>query len=166
MATISHSKYQIVPSDENETIKQHMGLVVKVAQGFTPINSMVLDEYIQAGRIGLLTAIRKQNNVLSSFSTNAWHSIRWSILDYIKKEKKEQPLPITTDPSGSHQPEDIADYLPDSLSDREREVVILRTEGHTFKDIGEIQGFSKSWANYVFHSGVLKIQQANEGIYE
>lgn len=151
---------------EDGLIEQNMGLVVKIANDFNPINSTVLDEYIQAGRIGLLFAIRKYDETLGGFGTNAWHHIRWAILEYIKKEKKIQPPPITIEPSGEADPEDISDYLPNTLSDRERTVILLRTEGHTFTDIGKIHGYSKSWANYVFHSGVAKIQEANCGIYD
>ena len=143
-----------------------MGLVIKVVQSFNPINSFVFDEYVQAGRIGLLKGIRKYNEDRSSFPTTAWNHVRWGILNYIKQEQKEQPLPITADPSGDQQKENIEDYLPNTLSDRERKVIILRTEGHTFKDIGNMHGFSKSWANYIYHSGIIKIQEANDRIYE
>ena len=142
-----------------------MGLVVTVAKSFNPTNPMVMDEYVQAGRIGLLKAVRTYDIERSTFSTSAWYHIRWGILAYIKQEKKEPMLPITVEPSGNSY-ENITDYLPNTLSSRERDIVMLRTQGHTFKDIGEKYGYSKSWANYVFHSGVLKIQEANENIYD
>ena len=137
-----------------------MGLVVSIVKSFHPINPTVLDEYIQAGRIGLLKAVRKHDIARSSFSTTAWHYIRWAILHYIDREKTDTALPITIDPSGI-QHENVSDYFPSTLSDNERNVITLRTKGYTFKDIGEIKGYSKSWANYVFHSGVAKIREAN-----
>ena len=146
-------------------IQNNMGLVVKIAKGFNPSNAMVLDEYIQAGRIGLLKAIRTHNIKRSTFGTTAWHHIRWGILEYIKHEQMEPVLPITMEPSGETY-ESITDYLPNTLSEREREVILLRNQGHTFKDIGEIHGYSKSWANYIFHSGILKVKRANDIEYD
>ena len=137
-----------------------MGLIVKVAKSFNPATPMILDEYIQTGRIGLLKAIRKYDITRSTFSTSAWHHIRWAILGYIKQEYTTPTLPIMVEPSGEPH-EEITDYLPNTLSDRERDVIMLRTEGRTFKDIGEIHGYSKSWANYVFHDAVVKIKEAN-----
>ena len=160
MATISHSNI-----DENQLIQKHMGLVVQVAKSFNPSSPLVLDEYIQSGRIGLLKAIRAHDIKRGTFVTAAWYYIRWGILGYIKRECQESVLPITMDPSGEQQ-ENITEYFPNTLSDRERDVLVLRTQGYTFKDIGEKRGYSKSLANGVFHSGVLKIRQAKETIYD
>jgi len=131
MATISHSKF-----DENKLIEDNLGLIITVAKNFNPANPSVLDDYIQAGRIGLLKAIRTHDASRSAFATAAWHNIRWAILGYIKKEPIEHVLPITMEPSGEYR-ESIDDYLPNTLSDREKEVILLRTEGYTFKDIGK-----------------------------
>lgn len=143
-----------------------MGLIITVAKNFNPPNSFVLDDYIQAGRIGLLKAIRTHDISRGTFSTTAWHNIRWAILGHMKNEPIESVLPITMEPSGEYH-EAITDYLPNTLSDREKEVIMLRTEGYTFKAIGEKTGYSKSWAHYIFCSGVKKIRQSNDiGIYD
>jgi len=151
--------------DENQLIKDNMGLVIKIVKSFNPSNPTIFDEYVQAGRIGLLSAIRLYDENRGAFTTIAWNHIRWSILKYIKKEQSCHVFPITVDPSGEIK-ENITDYFPSTLSDRERNVILQHCEGNTFKDIGEKNGYSKSWANYVFHSGIKKIQKANEGIYD
>lgn len=149
--------------DENQIIEDNTGLIITVAKSLKPADQNTLDEYIQAGRIGLLKAIRSYDPSRGTFSNAAWNYIKWEILTYIKKEKSDNFLPITINPSGTFdEDEDITNYLPNTLSDREKNVVLLRNQGYSFKNIGEENGYSKSWANYVFHSGIQKIKDANK----
>jgi len=163
MAMISHSK--IDSKKENAIIEDNMGLIVNVVKTFNPTSENLFEEYIQAGRIGLLKAIRTSNKTCP-WSTMAWNNVKWSILNYINEESEDETIfPITVEPSGNTK-EEIYDYIPSNLLDREKEVLQLRIEGNSFKDIGAKLGYSKNWAHYVFYSGVRKIRNANEILFD
>ncbi len=153
---------------EDELIEKNMGLVNSVVQTFNPPDLINFDEYLQAGRIGLLKAVRNYDESRGKFSTIAWHTIKWEILSHIDDTKLDT-LPITQELTSGEITEDVTEYFPESLTAKELKVLNLRKEGHTFKSIGSIlgkefgleNGYSKSWANLIFHNSLDKIREAN-----
>ena len=142
-------------------IEANMGLVSSVVETFNPTSPIDFDEYKQAGRIGLLNAIRKYDETRGKFSTIAWHNIKWEILSHIENSQSRD-FSMVQEPSSGIAEEDVTEYFPESLTDKELRVLNLRKEGHTFKSIGSaLGGYSKSWANLIFHNGIDKIREAN-----
>ena len=68
---------------EDQLIRNNYGLVVSQALSFLSKNSS-LDEFIQAGLIGLLRAIRQHDEDIAKFSTYATVCIMW---DYLSEEE-------------------------------------------------------------------------------
>lgn len=144
-------------------MEENMGLVVLLANSFKPKNSNELDEFVQLGRIGLWKAIQKHDPKKSRLSTTIWHYIRWEILRYIDKEKKNKGF-LEIDESiyeDSKSIGSVSDFFPDNLNKKEVDVIRLRLEGYTFLDIGKKLGYSRGWANNTFKSAVKKINDAN-----
>lgn len=147
---------------EEQLVLDNMGLVVSLAKSFRPPNPTELDEYIQLGRIGLFKAIRKHDPSKAKLSTLAWLYIRWEIIRYIESQNKNITLPLLTDKSYDVDMS-IWEVLPDSLTDIEKQVVALRLEGRTFKDIGKKLGdYSRGWANTLYTRAIKKANEANQ----
>jgi len=141
-----------------------MGLVVSLARSFNPPNAIELDNYIQSGRIGLWKAIQKHDPARGKLTTIAWNHIRWEIIRYIKKNKKDVSLEECSYMEPSHQESDgLWEFEPSTLTDIEKGVVQMRLYGYKLDEIGkEFGGKTKSWANNIFKSAVQKIREANE----
>lgn len=139
--------------------EENMGLITSVVQSFRPKNHEERDELLQIGRIGLWKAHLKYDG-RSAFSTCAWNYIRWEILRYFKRNKIQSDISLDTDIPNTHT-ESLWEYLPDSLSEKEKTVLHLKLEGNSFIDIGKRLGYSKGWANNIYRTAVEKIKEAN-----
>lgn len=145
---------------ENQLVQDNLGLVVRIAKSFSPINATELEEYIQVGAIGLLKAIRKHDPELGKLSTIAWQAIRWEILKYMRGANKHSHVGLIQD--AVYMPHDnMWECLPSTLSDKEKLILKLKTEGYTFKDIGIKVGYTRGWVNRLYQSAIKKIKQAN-----
>ena len=145
---------------EERLVKENLGLVVHVAKSFHPPNHTELDEYIQSGRIGLLKAIRKHNELISTLSTYAWRYIGWEILNYIRQNKRHNY--DTIDDIEDHYNNDhLWEFLPDNLNSQELSILQLRYDGCTFKEIGRQNNTTSYWASKIYKSAIKKITRAN-----
>lgn len=154
---------------EQQVLHANMGLVVSVAKSFKPPNSTELEEYLQEGRIGLLNGIRTYNPDKGKLSTWATHNIRWQIMRYISKSKRNniqylQPQTIDTFSTNGREHNRLWEVLPDSLSDNEREIINLKSLGCTLKEAVEIMGnnMTPAWASQVYQAAVKKIRESND----
>ena len=137
-----------------------MGLVISLAKRFNPSNPQELDEYIQAGRIGLLIAIRKHNPELGALSTIAWQYIRREIRKYIKFYTKFKYQEMHNN-IPSDKKEELWEYLPNNLTEQEKKIIKLKSMGHTMSEIEDKIQIGASKANKIFKTGIKKIQNAN-----
>lgn len=151
---------------ETRLIEENMGLVISLAKTFNPPNQTELEEYIQEGRIGLLGAIRDHDAKKAKLSTLAWYRIRWKILAYIGKQKKSSNLHTSIDPhvldtlvSEPTFINNIWEYIPDSLTEIERDIVNLKLEGYTVKEISHI--LNVTGIGHSFKIAMEKIRNAN-----
>ena len=150
---------------ETDIFNENLNLVLYLAYTFRPINisedkwQHLLEEYIQVGSIGLLKAIRVHNSKRGRISTIAWSIIRHEILRYIQQENKYE-IPLSCD-SITYPEEHLWEFLP-KLTNTENQVIQLRIDGYTFKEIGQHFHKSKCWANQLFIKTIQKIKQANE----
>lgn len=150
--------------DENELIEQFQGLIRTIAKRFNPPNETEMSEYVQEGNIALLKASRKFNiNKGSKLSTLAWTYIVRAISQYIYlKKKKDWIEPLGSKDIGYFPSEKLWESLPDGLSDVESEILSMRLDGYTFKEIGEKFGYTKAWANKTLNQLMKKIKNINE----
>ncbi len=158
---MSHSKgYQFDSEQEDKLVKQNIGLVVFLARSFNPKNHTDLDDYISSGLLGLLFAIRKYNAKLGNgLATLAWTCIRNEILRYIKTQKRiEYPSYLVDDIAVPYK-ENLWEYIPDTLSELEEEVLMLRCKNYTFNEIGSQYKYSKVWAYHIYQTAINKIRE-------
>ena len=146
---------------EEQLVQDNLGLVVSLAKSFNPPNVTELDEYIQLGRIGLMKAIRVHDPKRSAVSTLAWYYIRWEIMRYLNK-KHHPTLELLEEPACNHT-DTLWEYIPTTLNEKEYTVVKLKSEGYTFREIGEkLGGYTRGWANRLYTSATNKIKKAND----
>lgn len=152
---------------EESLIQSNMGLVIKIAQSFTPRNPLELDDFIQLGRIGLWKAIKKYDPSRAKLCTYAWFYIKGEISRHITKEHKHknrfQNRLNTATVLEVPPKESVWDYVPSTLTKSERFVIEKRLENYTFQQIAdELGGFTKGWANKLYKRAIMKIQKENE----
>lgn len=145
---------------EMKLIKENMGLVRSIAQKFKP--SSELQEYAQAGSIGLLKAIRSYDENKSDFPGWAYHHIRWEIIKYIKSIRPKGLVPLSTVEEPSYLPNtSLFDVIPDYLTNEEQQIIVLRVANYNLKEISEIMGMSTYSLGKTLKTAVDKIREAN-----
>ncbi|MDE5601299.1 MAG: sigma-70 family RNA polymerase sigma factor, partial [Clostridia bacterium] len=158
---------------EGNVLKQYAPLVKSIARSFYIIGADG-DDLIQLGMIGLMRAVRTfSTEGAASFKTYASHCIRNSILDDIRRQKKEQDQTIDIDdvfiPSIEQEPERI--YIEDEalrilidaigavLSELEMEVLMLYLEARSYAEISEKLGIEKKQVDNTLYSVKKKIKK-------
>jgi RNA polymerase sigma factor (sigma-70 family) len=148
---------------EDEHLSKNIGLIIKLAKSFNPTDTTQLDEYIQLGRIGFLKALRHHDPKRGKLSTLAWMCIRQEILRHIKQDQKHNAASLNNDIPEDKVLVDIHHYLPSSLTPDERRILILRSEGCTFKEIGQqTGGHTRIWINKRYKSAINKVKKLYE----
>jgi RNA polymerase sigma factor (sigma-70 family) len=144
--------------EEARLVQENIGLVISQAKKFKPTRVTDVDDYIQAGSIGLLKAIRKydplthKDTKLSSF---AWIAILREIVHEANKFKETtQTLEFEVPVSAI---EEFKDNLP-NLSEHELEIIMLRAEGYTLKEIGAKFNKTKEWARQQLKAIIQKVR--------
>lgn len=154
---------------EDDAISKNLGLIIKLARSFKPSNATELEEYIQLGRIGFLKAFRKYDPDRGALSTMAWHYIRWEIIQHLNKQRKhkvkkdiEEPSDTTDEKITSMDCENLWEFLPSNLNDKEKNIVELKLQGHTYKEIGQKLNYTQHWISKLYKSAIKKIKYANK----
>ena len=97
MSTSEHSKIDGMSTDVTSksvvTVLSDYALLVKSRALKYLNNYCELEDLIQEGNIGLLTAFRKYNSELSGFTTFARRCIDASIVDYLRRLNKLTEIP-------------------------------------------------------------------------
>ena len=123
---------------EDALIREHYGLVV--SQALYLLDNSNFEDYIQAGLIGLLKAIRTYIEGKSKFSTYASICIR-NEMSKLKKKLSRSDLTNKMEEFETQFPynskEAILDYLPESFPEEYKFIIKLRLQGYTNKEISE-----------------------------
>tara|TARA_R110000824_G_scaffold9415_4_gene42151 strand:+ start:41871 stop:42347 length:477 start_codon:yes stop_codon:yes gene_type:complete len=155
------SACEFLDKNESEIVEEYSPLVVYQALKFRPNKLTGFDDYMQAGYIGLIRAIRHFNpNKNTKFSTFSVICIRRQILKEYNRLRL-QPSSFEDKPDGNIK-EPFWEVEPDYLSDIERKIIALRLQGYTYEQMGARLGFTKSWASELLSSAIKKIREANE----
>jgi RNA polymerase sigma factor (sigma-70 family) len=144
---------------ENEEFEKNFGLVVSQAIRFKDGAMCDRDDYIQAGSIGLIKALRGYDATQGSLSTFAYNAIRNEILQEVKKDKNKAHT-INFEPSYSLISK-ITEFIP-KLTDMQYEILLLRLENYTYAEIGDNYQKSKEWAREELFNIISIIRKANE----
>ena len=132
---------------EERLVSENYGLVVSQALSFLSDNKISLEDYIQAGLIGLLKSIRKFEKGKSKFSTFASVCIKNEMLNLKRKNKRDLVI-FNEDIVNSNHPEFISssffEYLPDCLEEEDKFIIKLKLMNHTNSEIADYLSCSKS----------------------
>lgn len=151
------------PLSEDELVRLHTGLVFVQAISFNPTTLSDLDDFVSAGRIGLLNAIRNYDH-RTKFSTFATTCIRNEIIREVNKDssiRANKCRPLHDNDFEEQETSQLWELLPDNLTDRERLAVQYRImEGCTLKEIGDKLGCTKQWAGQILQQAIKKVKSA------
>lgn len=150
---------------ETRLISDNMGLVASIAKKFNPKTQDELDDLIQAGTIGLLKAVRKFDETKAVLSTWAYRPIRWEIIDYLKRSKivgKQVKISPVNEPAYTITEEILSNYEPASLTDEEREILILISSSYNIREISSIMNITEYSVSKLLKIAADKIKEANE----
>ena len=135
---------------EDSLIREHYGLVVSQALCF--LDDPSFEDYIQAGLIGLLKAIRTHDKDKAPFSFYANTCIKNSMSKLRKKLYR---------PSLTNKIEAILDYLPESFPEEYKFIVKMRIEGYTNKEISEYTSSTKKQISEKIRLIIQMLRDAN-----
>ena len=152
---------------EEELVHEHYGLVVSQALSF--FYSSYFDDYIQAGLIGLLKAIRNYNSDKSKFSTFATVCIRNEMVTFDRKIKKKSFNNIVFDTENieifvrDKNKEPLPkDWLPNSLTEEDRFIIELKLQNYTNKEICSFLSCSKYVLSNKIKNISAKVKEHNK----
>lgn len=147
---------------EDSLIREHYGLVVSQALCF--LDDPSFEDYIQAGLIGLLRAIRTHDKDKAPFSFYANTCIKNSM----SKLRKKLYRPSLTNKMEDfnleflyNNREAILDYLPESFPEEYKFIVKMRIEGYTNKEISEYTSSTKKQISEKIRLIIQMLRDAN-----
>ncbi len=147
---------------EDSLIREHYGLVVSQALCFLDDSSF--EDYIQAGLIGLLKAIRTHDKGKAPFGAYASTCIKNSM----HKLRKKLNRPSLTNKMEEFNVEflynnkdAILDYLPESFPEEYRFIVKMRIQGYTNKEISEYTSSTKNEISEKIRLIIQMLRDAN-----
>jgi DNA-directed RNA polymerase sigma subunit (sigma70/sigma32) len=144
---------------EARLVRENIGLVISQALKFKPTRVTDVDDYIQAGSIGLLKAIRKYQPERGKLSSFAWPSI-WREIVHEANKFKEATQSLEFDISVDYV-DNLKDCIPDLTPDQ-LQIFTLRAEGHTLKEIGSRFDKTKEWARQQLNVIIQKIRDLHD----
>lgn len=120
---------------EIELILQNMGLVLSQSLYFRPSAYIGVDDYKQAGIVGLLKAIRKLDPTRAKLATFSYHTIKNELLLEHRKNKRNLSL-LGEDDIKVQSKESVSfkEFLPD-MSDIDKKLIQYKLDGETIADI-------------------------------
>jgi RNA polymerase sigma factor (sigma-70 family) len=150
---------------EDQILVENLGLVFKHVKKFTAKHNSLsdVDDYFQAGCIGLLKAIRRHDPTRGELSTIAWICILQEIIKEQKKNKHYRmgfvniaDINIFFD----KKTENLSEYLP-KLSPEEYNILLYRMMNMSFRDIAECTNKSINTVKSVYNKAKKYIIKRN-----
>lgn len=145
----------LINPTEELLVRQHMGLVKYIVRSMNPPNPTEEEDYISVGLMGLLESIRKYNPKKGKLTTYCYRIVVGRILNYIRDNKQHKEtasisnLQLLTSKAPSH----WEDWLPDSLTKEERNILQQRFEyGYTAKDLDK----------KIYQSAIKKVRECHD----
>ena len=151
-------------------IEKYLPLVSKLAGERARKSDKDFDDLYQEGCVALLQAadrLDERDGVKPM--TFLHHRIYWAMFDYAypNRRSKREPVVLLADPvqQVTHNDFDQVDaedevvFLQGRLSDKQRKVVELRSNGMKFSDIGTELGYSKQRAQSVYQESLEILKQ-------
>ena len=129
---------------EENLVRKHYGLVVSQALYF--LDDPNFEDYIQAGLIGLLKAIRSHDESKSKFTTFASVCIRNGIQRLNKKSKKYKSKKyrhVNEWDKQYNNKDSLSECLPEFLPEEYKFIISLKIQNYTNAEISDLISCSK-----------------------
>lgn len=146
-----------------DLIEKNMGLVVSIVNSFNPKSEEERDDYIQAGRIGLWKALKNYDpNKGCKFSPYARNPVRWEIIKLISNKDKCNITQITETDEYYQAHDKIWEFIPDTLTNEEKEILSLKFMGYNFSEICKKIKRGRHYTKKLFSNIFEKMRESNE----
>lgn len=141
-------------------VTKNYGLAVLAASRFRSTDKFEMEDLIQFALIGLLKAVRGFDpNRGAKFSTYAMYCC-WN--EILKKLRKNKLPTFNVECSGTYSdPQQLWEYMPDNLTDIERDIISMKVDGISNAEISRSLGMSKGGLKPHLVSAYSKIEGAN-----
>lgn len=140
-------------------LAQYEPLVVSIVHKFSPKDQDTFNELKQVGTIALWKSFNGYQPQKAAFSTYAWKCIYNAVL---LSATRNSPVDSRCLVDGVVVYSDtFEEFLPDKLTQMERDSILRRREGYTFREIGEIYGISPRHIKTIVDRAIVKIRKAN-----
>lgn len=143
----------------HSSIESNFGLIFYQVKKHSPTRVTDIEDYFQVGCIALLSALKNYDESKGNWSTYASRAIHRAIL----KEKRrftdsvrrlyDKPVKTT---------ENLYEYIPNTLTLTEKEIIYLRLEGFSFEEIGNKYNLTKQRISQILNKIFIKIREAHE----
>jgi len=152
--------------------EDYLPMVAKIAGDRASKCNKDFDDLQQEGVVALIEAInRMEEREDVKPITYLFHKVYWACYDYAypNRKSKREPVALLANPEqlvvnlDEHAQVDAAEevaFLVGRLSDKQREIVQLRSQGFKFEEIGEKLGFSKQRASAVYKETLKTLQES------
>lgn len=111
---------------------------------------------VQEGFVGLLKSLESYRGGVK-FSTYCYRSIYWQILKFKHQQKKQKRL---FGKKAYYNTDVLFEDIKDIISSSEYEIIVLKMNNLSFKEIAIQKQISKTTAFKIFNSGIDKLQHA------
>ena len=101
-----------------------------------------------------------RNTALSSW---IYFHIRWSIIKYLNSEKKyrDNMNNLVKEPESSRH-HNIWEYFPNNLTKLEKQIISLKLQNYSYRDIDRKFHKNRGWSNKIYHNLIKKVNRANK----
>lgn len=151
-------------ADVERLVRDNLGLVVFIAKKFRVNSLSSLEDYIQAGLIGLVKAIRKFDAERGALPQYMYLCIKQEIIHESHKSTNViHPIPLIEASNDliRYDLVDYTEYLPE-ISEHHKTILYLRyAENYTLKEIGEQMGCSKQRIKQILTTLLDQIKESN-----
>ena len=159
----THLSKRVSQKELDELVDRHYGLLVDLAIKFHPRSKHDLEDYIQIGSIGMVKGIRTFDANRGKMKTYLGACIKNEILSYLRSQKPVNKLVLDNEYRSVYvEDEHIWELLPDSMSLQDKEIICLKLDGSTRKEIAEHIGKTENQVRYIIQKFLTKIREANE----
>ncbi len=158
----THLSKKVSQKELDELVDQNYGLLVNLAIKFNPRSKHDLEDYIQIGSIGMIKGIRTFDPNKGRMNTYLGTCIKNEILNYLRSQKNNGIVLDNSYRCIYLDEEKLWEILPDSMSKQDKDIISLKLNGNTRKEIAKKIGKTENQVRYIIQKFLTKIRESNE----
>lgn len=142
-------------------LQRYYDIVDIIARRFKVNAVCDYDDYKQVGYIAMLNSLKLYDPTKGDIEHYLRKAVKQNIVKEFVKFSKG-PITITYNDSPIQEDDDFEEIIPDSLTERQYKILLMRVQGYTLENIGDSFFKTKEWARQQLETIYQKIQEANE----